>query len=409
MLKLRFSKIYRIIAVLMLAFWLFPANLPSLAATSGGPDQAVIDSLNAQLKAQQDKIDAIVDKIDQYKASINNVRGEAATLKNQVAILENQIAKSELDIQAKEEEAKKTELEMQKVLLQIRDNEGQMDKNKADLAELVRLINRYDGKNYLSVMLSYDSFSEFFDQVKYSEDIQKNLQQRLDRVQELNAQLESQRQDLETKKKQLEQLLEKMENSRDVLDGQKQAKNVMITQSKQSEKKFQGIVEDLKKEQAAANSQIAAIERQIRAELAKRSDNKLETVSNEGMIWPTVSRRITSTFHDPDYPYRYLFEHSGLDIGVGRGTSVMAAESGYIAKVALGTKWYGNYVMIVHNGNMSTLYAHLDSVNVKADQFVNQGQVIGKSGNTGFSSGPHLHFEVRSNGVPVNPLNYLSN
>lgn len=409
MLKSKASKIYRIIAVLTLAFWLFPANLPSLAATSGGPDQAVVDQLNAQLKAQQDKIDAIVDKIDQYKASINNVRGEATTLKNQVSILENQIAKTELDIQVKEEEAKKTELEMQKVLLQIKDNEGQMDKNKSDLAELIRLLNRYDGQNYLSVMLSYDSFSEFFDQAKYSEDIQKNLQQRLDRVQELNAQLDLQRQELETKKRQLDQLLEKMESSKNALDGQKQAKNVMITQSKQSEKKFQGIIEDLRKEQAAANSQIAAIERQIRAELAKRSDNKLETVSNEGMIWPTVSRRITSTFHDPDYPYRYLFEHSGLDVGVGRGTSVMAAESGYIAKVALGTKWYGNYVMIVHNGNMSTLYAHLDSVNVKADQFVNQGQVIGKSGNTGFSSGPHLHFEVRSNGVPVNPLNYLSN
>jgi murein DD-endopeptidase MepM/ murein hydrolase activator NlpD len=63
--------------------------------------------------------------------------------------------------------------------------------------------------------------------------------------------------------------------------------------------------------------------------------------------------------------------------------------------------------MIIHNNNLATLYAHLNTVNVSTDQYVGRGQVIGGSGSTGFSSGPHLHFEVRSNGIPVNPLNYI--
>ena len=118
-------------------------------------------------------------------------------------------------------------------------------------------------------------------------------------------------------------------------------------------------------------------------------------------------RLITAYFHDPDYPYRYLFEHSGLDTATPMGTPLRAAEAGYVARVAYGTRWYGNYLMIIHNNNLATLYAHLNNINVKTDQYVSKGQIIGATGNSGFSSGPHLHFEVRYNGVPVNPLGYL--
>ena len=85
----------------------------------------------------------------------------------------------------------------------------------------------------------------------------------------------------------------------------------------------------------------------------------------------------------------------------------MAAEAGYVGTVGRNTKWYGNYVMLIHSSNLSTLYAHFTSVAVSPDSYVSKGQIIGYSGNTGFSSGPHLHFEVRSNGIPVDPLNYL--
>lgn len=98
--------------------------------------------------------------------------------------------------------------------------------------------------------------------------------------------------------------------------------------------------------------------------------------------------------------------HEGIDVGVGTGTSVRASRSGRVTRAG----WdggYGKVVMISHGGGLSTVYAHLSEIDVSVGEQVDQGQVVGLSGNTGNSTGPHLHFEVRVNGTQKNPLSYL--
>jgi len=380
----------------------------SRAAVTVGPDQAIISDINSQLDQQRSLIDELTNQIEAYKKNVKDAREQTVSLQNQIYILDNQIAKTNLDIKVKEEEIKSVELEMEKVKLEMKKNQADAESQKEKLANFIRLINRYDNKNYLEVLLSNASFSDFFDQLKYSENLQKDLQKTLNQIQELGEKLAQQQKDLDNKKEQLSQLLNQLEDSQAVLDEQKRSKNQLVLITKKSEKKFQTLIADLKQAQAAANNQVAALEKSLRTELAKKGTaEKLNTLGEANLIWPTDSRRITCIFHDPEYPYRYLFEHSGLDIGVPNGTPVKAAEAGYVAKVALGTQWYGNYIMIIHSDNLSTLYAHLKSVSVSPDQYVSRGQVIGLSDNTGFSSGPHLHFETRANGVPVDPLSYL--
>ena len=99
--------------------------------------------------------------------------------------------------------------------------------------------------------------------------------------------------------------------------------------------------------------------------------------------------------------------HSGMDIGCGTGTSVVAAQAGTVIKASYNTA-YGNHVVISHGNGISTLYAHNSTLLVSVGQQVTQGQVISKSGNTGYSTGPHLHFEVLVNGSPQNPRGYVS-
>jgi murein DD-endopeptidase MepM/ murein hydrolase activator NlpD len=153
----------------------------------------------------------------------------------------------------------------------------------------------------------------------------------------------------------------------------------------------------------------------VRKKLEELSKDELQ-FNDSGLIWPlSGSHTITATFHDPDYPFRYLFEHPAIDLRASFNTPLKASGSGYVARVNINGSSYG-YIMIVHGDGLSTVYGHVNQSYVSEDEYVIQGQTIGLSGGlpgtrgAGYlTTGPHLHFEVRKNGIPVNPLEYLSN
>jgi murein DD-endopeptidase MepM/ murein hydrolase activator NlpD len=156
---------------------------------------------------------------------------------------------------------------------------------------------------------------------------------------------------------------------------------------------------------AEANA-LAAEDARIRAQLAAAQSVRASSAANDttpsthGLIWP-VSGPVTSPFG-----YRWGRLHAGIDIGVGYGTPIHAAAAGTVV-LAGWTGGYGNYTCIDHGGGLATCYAHQSSYAVSAGAHVSQGQVIGYVGNTGHSFGAHLHFEVRIDGTPVDPLGYL--
>ena len=163
------------------------------------------------------------------------------------------------------------------------------------------------------------------------------------------------------------------------------------------------------KESDAIQAASAAIEAKIQA--AQRTDNTAPATSTEpsspaatpsaaGLIWP-VNGPITSPFGP-----RWGGFHPGIDIGVPTGTPIHAAAAGTVIWCGWETG-YGNLVVIDHHNGLATAYAHQSRIAVGCNQDVSQGQVIGYVGCTGFCTGPHLHFEVRVNGTPVDPLGYL--
>jgi murein DD-endopeptidase MepM/ murein hydrolase activator NlpD len=120
--------------------------------------------------------------------------------------------------------------------------------------------------------------------------------------------------------------------------------------------------------------------------------------------WPTAGRRISGWyFRDPRNP-----AHGGLDIGLRTGEPIYAADGGVIIFSGWwGSGGYGNLIVLDHLNGWQTWYAHLSQVNVSCGQQVNAGDIIGLGGSTGWSSGPHLHLEIRLEGVPYDPLAYL--
>lgn len=157
------------------------------------------------------------------------------------------------------------------------------------------------------------------------------------------------------------------------------------------------------KESDAIQSASAAIEAKIRAAQAGADDNPSGTIatpSAAGLIWP-VQGPITSPFGP-----RWGGFHPGIDIGIPEGTPIHAAAAGTVIYCGW-ESGYGNLVVLDHHNGLATAYAHQSRIAVACNQSVNQGDVIGYSGCTGFCTGPHLHFEVRVNGSPVDPLGYL--
>ena len=211
-------------------------------------------------------------------------------------------------------------------------------------------------------------------------------------------------------------LEDQLEEKKADLEEQKFAKEDLLDQTKESEQRFTTLVGNLKQQYRQIANEIASIEIEVRRKLEEQSKLKNLPGGSAGKLsWPTASRYITSSFHDLSYPYRHVFEHSGLDIRAAHGTALKAAASGYVgrAKHCASSSCY-SYVMIIHADGISTVYGHMSSVSVKDNQFVARGDVIGYSGGTPgtvgagpFVTGPHLHFEVRKNGIPVNPLQYL--
>jgi len=389
----------------------FAVQKQALAQEEGG-----IGDLTQEIEQRKKDIETLQKEIDAYEEQINQKQKEAKTLRNQLAILENQIAKVELDISATEKKIEETNLEIQTLNLQINQKEEEIVGQKNKISEYIRLIHQNDQVSYLEVLMLNNNFSEFFDYMKYIEEIHGKLNEMLNKLKADKKEMEIQKSNLEEKKQQEETLKDQLSQQKSELEERSTGREIVLVQTRLTERQYQNYLYQLQLEQQQINSDIITLEKRVREELEKK--NKEEIFNEFGpaaLGWPvSPDRGITAYFHDPDYPFRYIFEHPAIDIRAYQGTSIKAAENGYVAKVKFNGSTSYAYIMLIHNDGLSTVYGHVSRVDVEEDQFVTKGQIIGASGGMpgtpgagNLSTGPHLHFEVRLNGIPVNPLEYL--
>ena len=375
-------------------------------------NSAEIDGLNKQIAAKKDTIKQLEDTIAKYNKSIAQKQTQAVSLKNQLSILDNHIAKAETDIELTQEKIKQAKLEIEALQITIADKEAVLEKQRKIITKIIQSINADKRKNYLEVLLTNNSFAEFYDQLQYTTNVYADLGQSIKVLRLVKEDLQAKQKQVESRKKTYEILKADLEGKWQKLRDQSKAKEILLVQTKSSELKYKTLLASLKQQYQTVVNEQRAYEDQVRKKLAL--ENKLGA-SVGSFSWPLPNRTITAGFHDPDYPFRNVFEHSGIDIRASQGTQVKAAAAGYVARAKIcGTASCYAYVLIVHTGNLSTLYGHLSQVNVKGDQFVNRGEVIGFSGGRPgtvgagpFVTGPHLHFEARLNGIPVDPMGYL--
>ncbi len=371
-----------------------------------------VKDLNSQIKSKRDRINEIQQKQEEYSRQLKVKQAEKADLSNQLDILDNRIAKAALDLESVSTDIDRTNLEINKTNIEIADKEAEIAREKEHIGAVLRLLYKQDRASALEILLLNDSFSEFVNQVKYLEDINGELSDGINNLEKLRAELDERKTDLNNKVADLDKLKKEMEEKKAALDGEKEEKGFVLEQTKSSEKEYQRLLASAKAEQAAAAADIVNLERLVREKLSQAQKKKLE-FNDGGMIWPVPKNTITARFHDPDYPFRYIFEHPAIDIRTPQGTTVKSAASGYVARAKDAGKGY-SYIMVIHGDGLATVYGHVSKIFVQEDEYVVQGQAIGLSGGLPgtpgagrLTTGAHLHFEVRKDGIPTDPTDYL--
>jgi len=402
--------IKKFIAIWLVGFFLLNPAL-SLGQSAEEENQAVRD-LNSQIQAAKDRIKKVQEQQEVYGKAILKKQAEKATLANQLSILENRLAQAALDIESTRTEIDRTNLEIKKVNLEIEQKDQAITRQKEHIGSVIRLLQRQDDKSTLEIFLLKGTLNEFLNQVKYLEDINKEISRSLDELKKFKAELEARQKELNDKNQELTANQTEVENKKFVLAADQQNKTYILDQTRSSEKEYQRLLNLARQEQQQAQADIVNLEKVARAKIQKISGQELQ-FNDAGFIWPVAKNIITAYFHDPDYPFRYIFEHPGVDIRAAQGSSVRAAASGYVAIAKDAGKGY-SYIMIVHGDGLATVYGHVSRIFVAPDEYVVQGQAIALSGGTPgtngagrLTTGSHLHFEVRLNGLPVDPQEYL--
>jgi murein DD-endopeptidase MepM/ murein hydrolase activator NlpD len=373
--------------------------------------------LNQQVNKKKEEIDTLDIRMRTLENQIAEKQAEAASLSNQLVILDAEISKTETEIQKTEAEIEKTNLEIKSIEKQIQAKEKEIVKQQKILSEIIRTIYQYDQVSLIEILLSYDSLSDFLDQTNYLETIEKKGKETLDNIRQIKKELEWQNQVLKTRQQTLDELKKKLDEEKVHLDQEKQGKEKLLQETESEEEKYQELLSEARAEQEAANVEIARIQQEIEQKLKKNiTEDEWKSLGEVGKLdWPIYpTRGISAYFMDPSYSGVFGINHYAIDIPAPQGSSIHAPASGYTIKYRDAGYGY-SYIVLFHGEGLSTVYGHVTASFVAEGQHVNRGDVIGLSGGMPgtrgagwLTTGPHLHFEVHSNGVPVDPLNYLA-
>lgn len=354
-----------------------------------------IEQVENNLSSAMQEVQALVAQIASYEQTISDLRDKIETVSEEITQKENEIAQKQKETEEKQELLNK------------------------------RLIAIYESGNtsYLDMLLSSSDLSDFLSKYYLISEIAEYDSNLIISLKEAKVQLEENKAELELNKQSLENAKAEQVEKQEALKAIKAEKDSKVANLNKEERALESQLEEFESDKKDVQAQLAAIakreaEEAAAREAARRSSGSGEvysggSASSSGYIFPVagLSKSNIRTLRYPSYA-----GHTGVDININVvGRSVVAVKSGTVAistamRRADGSyKSYGEYIVINHHDGTMTLYGHMlsGSRTVSPGDEVSQGQVIGTVGSTGNSTGPHLHFEVRIGGSPVNPIPYL--
>ena len=340
-----------------------------------------IKATESEIKKVEKQQNSLLDEIESLDLEINSVEKELTNI-------QNQINKINAGIEEKEQT--------------IKDNEEKLKTENELLQKRVAVMYENGKASYWKILLESDGVVDFLKRYELVNMMINSNQELIVEIDELSKKVESEKKELENDKVVVE-AAKKQEAAH-----QKQ----LATSRSAKESRFKLLEKDAKALQQQLDREKAESDR-LEQELKNLS--KTSTVvydSSTSFIWPlpATSKKITCQYGYRTHPVTGVKNsfHTGVDIGnAPTGTDIYAVKSGKVITAGWNTA-YGNRVIIDHGNGITTMYAHASKILVSVGDTVKQGQVIAKVGSTGYSTGPHLHFEVRKDGTAQNPKNYIN-
>lgn len=401
--------------------------------TEGYAKKRTIDQIDHELKALQQQAQSA--KQEQQKAEES--KQEAQHYKNKATNFLQQVME-QIDVVSSElagisSEIDKTEEELHVTAEKIDQTQKRIEEREKLLDSRVRLMYTDGAVSYLDVLLASTSFTDFLDRADSLQAIAEQDQTILEDHKRDKALVLQEQANLKTAYAKAKNLYTQAAARKGILDAKEKEKQRLIANYQSdieasddiSEKQDQMLVQIASKRAQLAKeknklkaAQIYAYNQKKKSKTVKVSSNSSSSSSSSesgggftgnggSMSLPVSGARISSPYGYRIHPISGVKKlHTGTDFAVSTGTNVHAADSGSVI-VAEWWSGYGNCVIIDHGNNTWTLYGHLSKINVSKGDNVKRGEIVAESGNTGNSTGPHLHFEVRINGTPVDPMPYL--
>lgn len=365
----------------MLATFCFNPLMKVLAATVEEKQQE-LEAVNQQIEVKKIKKEQAKEKTQSAYAKFVEVERELKREEEKLAAILSDLADVQAQIDAQNANIAKTE--------------ASLKARSGIYAKRIRDIYKNGQISYLDVLFGAKDFSDFSTRMELLERIIKQDLKLIEKIKQEKLSLLEQKSQLEKTKKQLVIVQGEVESKRQIVNLRKKEREAVYEKALSEKEQLEQEYEELMQISQNITDMIRRLE----------SGGQLSGRGSGSMIWP-VRGEITSYFGWRTHPiFGTQKYHSGMDIAVDYDVPVMAADNGQVIYAGW-MSGYGYTVMLDHGDGLVTLYAHNNEVNVSEGSSVYKGQTIAFSGSTGYSTGPHVHFEVRKHGELQDPLNYL--
>ncbi len=354
--------------------------------------------LKTQIISKQQEIQQLEEEVKQHQRDLETAQGEKKTLQTAVKTIDATRKKLSTDIALTQRKIDTTSLSIEELGIEMKDKEIRINRSKEAVGKMIRLLHEFSQETLVELLFANESMSTLFTDADQLTRLKEEVSTQISDLKILQAELGRKKEEAEIAKKDLLDLNSRIQDQKRIADAKRKEQATLLDETKNKEANYKKLLTEKQERIKQFAREVEDYENQLRYELDPQSIPKVGT---KALSWPLASVFITQHFGSSQSAKRLYTTgtHNGVDFRATVGTPVLSAASGVVVDtgdtdLTCRGASYGRWVLIRHNNGLSTLYGHLELIRVGRGEQVVPGQTIGYSGNTGYSTGPHLHFTV---------------